>query len=327
MSLFARPQPGMLKFAGILLVAMVVPATIVTAVFGPDVGMAFSLAAGLGMAIAPVADTQSAAGSAAVAGMLAALAAVAGDDPGQVAALMVLAALLMALTNQISAGLMSLAPIIVIIFGPGPVDLPWLTSLFWVLAGGMLGIGVARLFKFQAPRRPVPTAIAWRHAIAIGILGAATMYWALVDGVAHGYWVTVTIVIALRPLPEERRDTLVGRLLGTLLGAAIALAVILTGNLAVQTIAALVCLYLLTAYALGGSYFMQTLFMTPMLLVFASLGDIPKGLEYTSQRVLFTVIGAGIGILAAVVLSRLDREQPTLGSPARESSQVGPEPA
>lgn len=323
MSLFTKPQPGMVKFAGILLVALLIPSTIVTLAFGTDVGMAFSLSAGLGMAIAPVADTQSAAGSAAIAGMLAGLATIAHEDPGQVAALMVLASLLMALTNQISAGLMALAPVIVILFGPGPVDEPWLTSLFWVFAGGLLGIAVARMFKFQAARRPVPAGVAWRHAIAIAVLGAGTMYWALEYQVPHGYWVTVTIVIALRPLPEERSDTLRGRLLGTLFGAGIALAAILTGNVIFGALLAVACLYLLTAYALGGSYFMQTLFMTPMLLVFASLGDMDKGLQYTGQRVLYTVIGALMGILAAVMLSRFDSSEVSASSNQAPAGELG----
>jgi uncharacterized membrane protein YccC len=322
-ALFTKPQPGMIKFAGILLVALLIPSTIVTVIFGTDVGMAFSLSAGLGMAIAPVADTQSAAGSAAIAGMLAGLATIAHEDPGQVAALMVLAALLMALTNQVSAGLMTLAPVIVILFGPGPVDEPWLTSLFWVFAGGLLGIAVARLFKFQAARRPVPAGVAWRHAIVIAVLGAGTMYWALYYQIPHGYWVTVTIVIGLRPLPEERSDTLRGRLLGTLLGAVIALAAILIGNVVLGALVALICLYLLTTYALGGSYFMQTLFMTPMLLVFASLGDLDKGLQYTGQRVFYTVVGALIGIVAAVGLSRFDRSEMSATSAEVPTAELG----
>lgn len=322
MALFTKPQPGMIKFAVILLVTLLIPSTIVTAIFGTDVGMAFSLSAGVGMAIAPVADTQSAAGSAAIAGMLAGLATIAHEDPMQVAALMVLAALLMALTNQISAGLMTLAPVIVILFGPGPVDEPWLTSLFWVFAGGLLGIAVARMFKFESARRPVLPGVAWRHAVVIAVLGAGTMWWALEYQIPHGYWVTVTIVIALRPLPEERNDTLRGRLLGTLLGALIALAVILTGNVVLGVVVALACLLLLTAYALGGSYFMQTLFLTPMLLVFASLGDMEKGLEYTSQRVFYTIVGAVIGIAAAVLLSRFDRSELAAAAEAT-SSNVG----
>ncbi len=92
------------------------------------------------------------------------------------------------------------------------------------------------------------------------------MYWALANDVSHGYWVAVTLVVALRPLPEERRDTLEGRLLGTLLGALIALAAALFLPTWGAAIVAMICLYVMVMYAMGGSYFMQTLFLAALLL-------------------------------------------------------------
>lgn len=158
-----------------------------------------------------------------IAAALAAASNVAGHTPWAIAILMMLSAVLMAAINLRSAGLMALAPIIVIVFGPGPIHLSWWQAAIWTALGGVVGLAVTRWLGFQAPLRPIPGRIAWPHALVLGCLSAAAMYWALTNGISHGYWVAVTIVVALRPLPEERKDTLVGRVVGTIGGAVIAL--------------------------------------------------------------------------------------------------------
>ena len=133
------------------------------------------------------------------------------------------------------------------------------------------------------------------------------MYWALSNGISHGYWVAITLVVALRPLPEQRAHTLRDRLLGTIAGAAFALAVIVWSPTWLAVLIGAVCLVLLATYSMGGSYFMQTLFLTPMLLIFATLGDEQKGITYTGERVAYTITGVLIGVVAAWLLDRWDR--------------------
>ena len=253
MGLFAKPNPGTLKLAAILLVAILVPSFVATAIGGQYAAMAFGIAAGFVMAVAPMAKTGAALASAVLAAGLAAVSNLAGDSPWAIALLMVLSAVLLGLTNQHSAGLMTLAPIIVIIFGPGPVQLEWWQAGVWTLAGGVVGLIVVKVLKFEAPPRPIPPAVAWRHALVLGVLSAAAMYWALANGISHGYWIAVTIIVALRPLPQERGDTLRGRLLGTILGALIALPVVLFLPQAAGTVLAWVFLFFLATYSMGGA--------------------------------------------------------------------------
>lgn len=318
--LFAKPKPGTMKFAAILLIAIMIPSSIATAIGGQYAGMAFGIAAGFVMAVAPMSRTGPALASAALAAGLAAVSNLAGDSPSAIAALTLVSALLLGLTNQYSAGLMTLAPIIVIIFGPGPVQLEWWQAGLWTLIGGLAGLLLVVVLKFKAPPRPVPSAVAWRHAIVLGVLSAGAMYWALTNGISHGYWVAVTIIVALRPLPRERGDTLRDRLLGTLLGALIAVPVVLFLPLPVATGFAALFLFLLATYAMGGSYFMQTLFLTPMLLIFASLGDTDRGVTLTIERVYYTIIGIGIGVIAAYLLDRWDRRE------SDSTADTGPQP-
>jgi hypothetical protein len=308
--LFTKPIEGAWKFAAILLVAVMVPSAVATAIGGPYAGMAFGIAAGFTMAVTPYASTAQALGSAVLAAALAAASSWADDRAMAVATLMVVAALVQALANQFSAGLMTLAPVIVVIFGPGPVPFAWWQTFGYVLAGGVTGWAMMRLLKFTAEPRPVPAGVAWRHALVQGVLSAAAMYWTLANDVPHGYWIAVTLVVALRPLPEDRADTLRGRLLGTLFGVGISLVAILLLPTWLAALVALICLFLLATYSMGGDYLMQTLFLTPMLLIFATLGDAAKGLEYTAERAVFTVVGVALGVVAAILLDRWDRSTP-----------------
>ena len=302
-----RPAAGTLKFAVILLLAVMIPAQIVGFFAGTNAAMAVGIAAGFTMAVTPFATTRQALGSAVLAAALAAAASLADDTPWAVAALMLVSAALLGLTNQHSAGLMTLAPAIVIIFGPSAIDMSAPATFGYVLLGGIIGWIVIRLFKFEAQANPVPQGVAWRHAIVLGVLSAVAVYWALANDVSHGYWVAVTLVVALRPLPEQRANTLRDRLLGTLVGALLSFVVIIWAPVWVAAIVAAICLVLLATYSMGGSYFMQTLFLTPMLLIFATIGDEQQGITYTSERVFYTIVGVGVGAIAAWILDRWDK--------------------
>lgn len=307
MELLTKPKEGTMTFAAILLVAVMVPSMVASSIGGTYAGMAFGIAAGFVMAVAPFSTNRQAFGSVLVAAALAAVSSWADETPWAIAVLMLVAALLMGLTNQFSAGLMTLAPAIVIIFGPAPLVFTWWEAFVWVTVGGLVGLAVIRVLKFDAEPNPVPPGVAWRHAIVIGIVSAGIMYWALANDIPHGYWIAVPIVVALRPLPEQRVDTLAGRLLGTLAGAVIAYVAIVALPVALGAVVAFVCLFLLATYSMGGNYFMQTLFLTPMLLILATLGDPDKGVSYTAGRVFYTIVGVAIGVAALVLLDWWDK--------------------
>lgn len=138
------------------------------------------------------------------------------------------------------------------------------------------------------------------------------MYWTLASNIPHGYWIAVTVLMAQRPLPEERRDTLNGRLVGTFLGAISALLAVVFRPLWAALIVAVLSLFFLIGYTLGGAYIMQALTLTPMLLIFSSLGDLDRGLELTAERVGFTVVGiAAAAVVALVLLHWEQRRQAT----------------
>jgi len=311
MPLFSRPQPGTLPMTLKLIVAILIPSVIVSLLAGPSASMGFGLAMGLGMAVAPVSRPRQSAVLMIVGAALGALASWADSTPWAIAALMFLSAILFAIANQRSAGLLSLAPVLVILFGPGPIQLTWWAAALWILAGALTGAAITRLLKFQAPTMPVDRRSAWEHGIAVGLLSAGIMYWALAAGIPHGYWAAVTVVMALRPLAAQRRETISGRLIGTLLGAIIALLAVLLLPMWAALVIAVLGLFFLVWYSMGGSYLMQTLALTPMLLIFASLGDVDRGFELTVERVLFTVVGIAAAVVLALVLHSWERRRET----------------
>lgn len=313
MVIFSRPQPGTLSITVKLLVAIMIPSMIVSVLGGASASMAFGLATGLGMAVMPMGRPRLAALLVFFGAALGALASLAGATPWAIAVLMFVSAVLFAVTNQRSAGMLSLAPIIVILCGPGPINLSWWAAALWILAGGVMGAIINHVLKFDAPTVPVEKRSAWEHGVAVGVVCAVIMFWSLSNDIPHGYWIAVTVLMALRPLADQRRETLNGRLIGTFLGAMIALVAVLFLPVWSAVIVAVVCLFFLVWYSMGGAYLMQALSLTPMLLIFASLGDVERGFELTVERVIFTVVGIAVAVLLALLLRRWESRRETVG--------------
>ncbi|MER1996941.1 MAG: hypothetical protein ABTA24_10665 [Arthrobacter sp.] len=113
MAIFTPPQPGTLPAALKLLVDILIPSGIVSVVWGASASMGFGLAVGLGMAVTTVSGPGQSALLVLLGAALGALASLAGSTPWAIAVLIFVSAILSAVSNQRSAGLLSLAPVIV----------------------------------------------------------------------------------------------------------------------------------------------------------------------------------------------------------------------
>lgn len=80
------------------------------------------------------------------------------------------------------------------------------------------------------------------------------------------------------------------------------------------SVVAVLWLFVMVWYTVGGAYLMQALALTPMLLICASLGDIDRGFELTLERVLFTVIGVAAAVLLALLLHRWESRREAQGA-------------
>lgn len=324
---FTRPLPGTLRASAALIGVVLVAGLVAQAIGGTTASITVGLAAGSAMAYGTVMPTRVAAVVTLVGGAAAALGAAVSGDPwlsGLAVAAMVLVT---APASAYSAGALMLAPLLTMVFAVVDRGWPWWQAGIWGVVGGLVGLLITAILRFgkKAPTR-LPWGVAWRHAVVVAIAAGANIVLAESLSLGHGYWVAATILVALRPLPSERAGYLVQRNWGTLLGALIALLTIWLVPSAWLLPTALAYLVALAAYAMSGNYFLQTAFLTPMLMILMSANEKSVAIELTIGRVLYTVVGVMIAALLALGMQRWDRRS----VPARDGErqqEARPEPA
>lgn len=305
---FERPDAGTLKASAILIAVVLVPGFIASAVGGTTASITVGLCAGAAMSFGTLIRPGVAIAVTLALGACAALGALVYGSPWLAGAAVGLTILLTAPANAYSAGMLTLTPILTMVFAVTDRGWPWWQAGIWGVIGGLVGLAIAALMRFgQRPPQPMPRALAWRHALVLSVTAGLSIVAAELLDLPHGYWVAVTLIVVLRPVPAERRSYLSQRLAGTLLGAGVALLVVWLLPADLRIVAAFAFLVVLAAYAMSGNYFMQTLFLTPMLLIFLSAGDEAETtVELTLDRVAFTLLGVALAAGLAWAMERWD---------------------
>jgi len=147
----------------------------------------------------------------------------------------------------------------------------------------------------------------FRYAIRVMLAAAVAMTltgrWLTPEYSAHNYWVMLTIIIIMKPGFALTRQRNVWRLMGTLIGCALAL-----GLFTLTTQPGVLFLALLFACVIGnslvqinymGSAICNTLFV---VLVFHFVSPATVSLEVIGERALDTVIGCVLALLCSYVL-------------------------
>jgi hypothetical protein len=305
--------------ASLALVAVIlVVGGIVTAIGGTSAGLVVGLASG-SATFGTVMSTRAAVVITVVLGAAAAVGAAASGLPWLSGLAVGVTALAIAPANAYSAGMLMLAPLITLVFTVTDRGFTWWQAGVWGVVGGLVGLAVARFLRYgKQPPRPVPWPIAWRHAVVLALAAGVSVAVAEIAGEPHAYWVTVTLLVALRPIPDERSALALPRIAGTLLGALLAVLLVLILPSTLLLIAAIGCLLALAAYAMSANYFMQTVFLTPMLLLFMTYGDPPEAtIELTVGRVFYTLLGATLVALLAWGMTRWDQRSAIPADPAQ----------
>ena len=303
---FTAPDPGTLKNSAILIAIVLIPGLIASAIGGITASVTVGLCSGAAMSFGTLMRPRTAALTTLLLGAAAAAGALVEGNLWLSGLAVGLAIVLTAPANAYSAGMLMMAPILTMVFAVTDRGWPWWQAGLWGVIGGLVGLGIAKAMRFgQRPPQPLAPALAWRHAIVLGVAAGVSIVAAELLDLDHGYWVAVTLMVVLRPVPGERRDYVQQRLAGTLTGALIALLAVWALPQDLLLVAAFVFLVVLAAYAMSGNYFMQTMFLTPMLLLFLSAGgETEVTVALTLDRVVFTVIGA---ILAAAIALGMER--------------------
>jgi hypothetical protein len=155
---------------------------------------------------------------------------------------------------------------------------------------------------FEAPGARAHLA---RHAIALLVAGAV----ATGLGWQHPYWAMVAAVTVLSgPDLASRLTRGVHRVVGTVLGLAVAAPILAWAPQGVVAVLVIVVLQVLTELVVGRNYAVALLFITPLALMMGQLVHAAPPGPLLRDRLLETVLGALVG--AVVLLLVPDRLRP-----------------
>ena len=153
----------------------------------------------------------------------------------------------------------------------------------------------------------------FQHALRIAAISAFSV--ALYKNLPfqHGLWLTLTVLIVVKPAYTDTRKRALERILGTLAGGALAFVIAATIR---NTIALDVVMLLLCAVAYSHQqtdYGLYVVFLTPFVLMMLHIAE-PNSPPLTLTRMLDTLIGGVIALaLAYLMRPRLYRTQKLRG--------------
>ena len=149
-----------------------------------------------------------------------------------------------------------------------------------------------------------PSSLAPVAAARIGIAVAAGIAIGRTIGLEHGYWVGLTAAAVLQATNVTLvRRRAVQRAVGTGLGVLLAAGILALDPGTAATIAAIVALQTITELLVGVHYGIAVVFLTslPLLLIHVA-GATASGAALAGARLIDTVIGCAVGVLAGVLL-------------------------
>lgn len=308
MSRFSWPSRPALRLAVVLVALLAVIATGAWLVGGAvaTLGVVFGAVTGLAVAVADVGWTWRVA-LAAVTG-LAGLAGVwAADRPVLAGAVVALAAVAQVPFTERGARFAMMLPVVpaltasVATEGSGPALAGWLSA-------GVLVIGIlAVAMRVSLPAQGTPRAEAVRHALATAVVAGAGLGVARALDVGHGYWLVLAVASVLAVSRDATGREAAERVAGTLSG--VLLAVLLVAVLPVGAALALaaVGLVLTLAWSVGHEVRLAAASGSAVAVLLGSGGLVDFGAGLAVERLVLTVVGAGLAAATVALLWRLDR--------------------
>jgi uncharacterized membrane protein YccC len=141
----------------------------------------------------------------------------------------------------------------------------------------------------------------FRHALRFAIVIVFSYLLGFLLDIQNTYWILLTIVVIMRPSYGLTRERSKDRIIGTLIGAVIAAGIVLlTQNEIVYSVLAIVSLVL--AFSLIQQNYKSAAALVTISIVFVYCLINPDAFEVIQYRVLDTIIGAVIAVVANYVL-------------------------
>ena len=154
--------------------------------------------------------------------------------------------------------------------------------------------------------RPMSHRLAATVRIMIGCGIALIMSYAW--GANHPVWAGMGALVVLQgPFLHINIHRALQRMVGAVVGSVLAWIILAQEPSAMAVIALIFVLQMLTELVIGSNYWLGQVFVTPMALIMSYLAAPGlSGADMAPERVLDSLLGVVVGIVAAVVLSTLD---------------------
>lgn len=203
-----------------------------------------------------------------------------------------------------------------------PTDWPGVGEAFLVATGamivallvGLIGnlVGIDPYAHYGRWNPPLATAWAdrtlWRDAVWVGVAVAIAGVVPYVLGWSHIYWAMVAATAACTgPNPSARILRGVHRIVGTLIGAVVALGVLHWGLSSWEIVIVACLLQVAAELFVGRNYALGLVFVTPLALMMVQMAHPVAATPLVRDRVIETIVGAAIGIAVMMIVHRLDR--------------------
>ena len=141
----------------------------------------------------------------------------------------------------------------------------------------------------------------FRHSLRLSIAIVFAYSLGFVFDIQNTYWILLTIIVIMRPSYGLTKERSKDRIIGTLIGAVIAVGIVLlTQNVVVYAILAIVSL--IFAFALLQQNYKSAAALITLSIVFVYSFINPDAFEVIQYRVIDTVIGSTIAVVANYVL-------------------------
>jgi uncharacterized membrane protein YccC len=141
----------------------------------------------------------------------------------------------------------------------------------------------------------------FRHALRFTVAIVFAYLLGTYLDIRNTYWILLTIVVIMRPSFGLTKERSKDRIIGTFIGAAVAIGIVLlTQNIIVYSVLALVSLIL--AFSLIQQNYKWTAALITISIVFVYSLINPDAFEVIQYRVIDTIIGAGIAVVANYAL-------------------------
>lgn len=214
-----------------------------------------------------------------------------------------------------------------------PVDASRIPEAFALAAASAafsMLVGVSGLVAPRARRLPVTP---WRPSFAAAAArpatrAAMTRFGAVVliagvvptaTGLGHPYWAMVSAVAAVSGADATARLVRAGhRMLGTIVGVAIAAALLALPLSPLATILVVVVLQMTAELFVGRNYGLTLVFVTPLAILMVELAHRTDELVLLRDRALETAIGVAVGVAVTLIAHAAQTRRATAATASRE---------